>query len=207
MNTAAATTTTTTPSTSSSSAMMNSRRCVICRCTRVLSIQSHTVRGHVGNKSACLPLQVLGYEVDNINSVQLSNHTGYPYYAGQILSGSDLDTLIDGLERNGLLEDYSHILTGYIGSLSFLESIASAVKKVIDSKRKEMKDEKKSESNDVCYVCDPVLGDEGKLYVPEELVQAYKEKIIPLAGIITPNQFEVEKLVRRICLMISMRDA
>uniref|UniRef100_A0A3Q3GFH3 pyridoxal kinase n=1 Tax=Labrus bergylta TaxID=56723 RepID=A0A3Q3GFH3_9LABR len=43
---------------------------------RVLSIQSHVVRGYVGNKSASFPLQVLGFEVDSINSVQFSNHTG-----------------------------------------------------------------------------------------------------------------------------------
>ncbi|MGH0171387.1 UNVERIFIED_CONTAM: hypothetical protein FKN15_060994 [Acipenser sinensis] len=43
---------------------------------RVLSIQSHVVRGYVGNKSASFPLQVLGFEVDSVNSVQFSNHTG-----------------------------------------------------------------------------------------------------------------------------------
>ena len=44
---------------------------------RVLSIQSHVVSGYVGNKSASFPLQLLGFEVDTINSVQFSNHTGY----------------------------------------------------------------------------------------------------------------------------------
>jgi hypothetical protein len=32
----------------------------------------------VGNKSATFPLQLLGFEVDAINSVQFSNHSGYP---------------------------------------------------------------------------------------------------------------------------------
>eukprot|EP01052_Picozoa_sp_SAG31_P012170 SAG31_NODE_705_length_12695_cov_3.147007_8_plen_118_part_00 len=43
---------------------------------RVLSVQSHVVHGYVGNKSAVFPLQLLGMEVDPINSVQFSNHTG-----------------------------------------------------------------------------------------------------------------------------------
>ena len=43
---------------------------------RVLSIQSHVVHGYVGNKCAVLPLQLLGFDVDPINSVQFSNHTG-----------------------------------------------------------------------------------------------------------------------------------
>jgi hypothetical protein len=31
----------------------------------------------------------------------------------------------------------------------------------------------------LCFVtvCDPVMGDEGKLYVPEELVPAYRDKV------------------------------
>eukprot|EP01052_Picozoa_sp_SAG31_P047182 SAG31_NODE_9331_length_1295_cov_1.971572_1_plen_104_part_00 len=45
---------------------------------RVLTIQSHVVHGHVGNKCAVFPLQLLGYEVDPVNTVQFSNHLGYP---------------------------------------------------------------------------------------------------------------------------------
>ena len=50
---------------------------------RVLSIQSHVVSGYVGNKAAVFPLQLLGFEVDFINSVQFSNHTGYPTVSGK----------------------------------------------------------------------------------------------------------------------------
>lgn len=32
----------------------------------------------------------MGFEVDTINSVQLSNHTGYKTYYGQILNDKDL---------------------------------------------------------------------------------------------------------------------
>lgn len=43
-------------------------------------------------------------------------------------------------------------------------------------------------------VCDPVMGDNGRLYIPEELVPVYQELIIPLATIITPNLFETQIL-------------
>jgi pyridoxine kinase len=36
------------------------------------------------------------------------------------------------------------------------------------------------------------MGDNGALYVPKELLPIYRDKLIPLADIITPNQFEVE---------------
>ena len=44
------------------------------------------------------------------------------------------------------------------------------------------------------YVCDPVLGDNDKFYVPQELIPLYQKDILPKAHIITPNQFEAEKL-------------
>jgi pyridoxal/pyridoxine/pyridoxamine kinase len=46
---------------------------------RVLSVQSHVVRGYVGNKAATFPLQLLGLDVDPLNAVHLSNHTGYKH--------------------------------------------------------------------------------------------------------------------------------
>ena len=49
-------------------------------------------------------------------------------------------------------------------------------------------------SPDFRYVCDPVLGDNGKLYVPAELVDIYKSSVLPLAYMVTPNAFECEKL-------------
>lgn len=38
------------------------------------------------------------------------------------------------------------------------------------------------------------MGDNGKLYVPEGLVQVYREKVLPEATVITPNFFEAELL-------------
>ena len=94
---------------------------------RVLSIQSHVVSGYVGNKSAAFPLQLLGFEVDTINSVQFSNHTGYSAgVRGQVLDDTQLQELIDGLEANQI-NHYSHIINGYIGSRSFLTRLASVV--------------------------------------------------------------------------------
>lgn len=41
-------------------------------------------------------------------------------------------------------------------------------------------------------VCDPVMGDNGQLYVPASFVTTYKDKLIQLADVITPNQTELE---------------
>jgi pyridoxal/pyridoxine/pyridoxamine kinase len=44
-----------------------------------------------------------------------------------------------------------------------------------------------------------VIGDNGKMYVPAELTQIYREEIVPLATMLTPNQFEVAAYHRPIC--------
>lgn len=150
--------------------------------SRVLSIQSHVVSGYVGNKAAVFPLQLLGFDVDVVNSVHFSNHTGYPGgWTGDVLNGDQLRSILAGLDKNGLLHDVAHLLTGYNGSESFL----TAVLEVLTTLRQHGK---------VRFVCDPVLGDAGQFYVPQELVQVYREKVIPLADVVTPNQFEVQHL-------------
>jgi len=40
------------------------------------------------------------------------------------------------------------------------------------------------------------MGDEGKLYVPQEVVDIYASAVVPLADLITPNQFECEYVCR-----------
>nr|XP_022291644.1 pyridoxal kinase-like [Crassostrea virginica] len=147
----------------------------------VLSIQSTVVFGYVGNKSATFPLQVLGFDVSTINSVQFSNHTGYKCFKGQVLNSDDLACLYDGLKENSI-GSFSHILTGYIGSKSFLEKVAEIV---VDLKKN---------NPSLLYVCDPVMGDNGKMYVPNELLPVYINTILPIADIVTPNQFEIENL-------------
>uniref|UniRef100_A0A9J7YI11 Pyridoxal kinase n=2 Tax=Cyprinus carpio TaxID=7962 RepID=A0A9J7YI11_CYPCA len=129
---------------------------------RVLSVQSHVVRGYVGNKSASFPLQVLGFEVDTINSVQFSNHTGYEHWKGQVLTADELHVLYEGIKLNNV-NQYDYVLTGTLMSI----------------------------------VCDPVLGDNGAMYVPENLLPIYRCKVVPAADIITPNQFEAELLTGR----------
>lgn len=100
-----------------------------------------------------------------------------------MLQGDMLLKLVDGMEENGLLSDETgHILTGYIGSESFLRAVVTVVRKM------------KAVNPQVRYVCDPVLGDISRFYVPQQLVKIYKDEVIPLADVLTPNQFEVEQL-------------
>ncbi|VDD86353.1 unnamed protein product [Enterobius vermicularis] len=148
---------------------------------RVLSIQSHVVHGYAGNKCSVFPLQLHGYEVDPLNSVQLSNHTGYKYVKGERLSDTHLTDLYEGLKLNDI-NNYSYILTGYCGTTSFLEKVADIVQDI------------KKKNPNVVYVCDPVLGDNGEYYTPKEMTAVYRDQILKLADVVTPNTFELSEL-------------
>ena len=63
-------------------------------------------------KSQLFKFQLLGFDVDFINSVQFSNHTGYKGgFKGQRLNSDELNDLFNGLRQNNLLS-YTHLLTG-----------------------------------------------------------------------------------------------
>lgn len=147
----------------------------------VLSIQSSVVHGYVGNKAAVFPLQLHGYDVDPINSVQFSNHTGYKHFTGEKMSGEHIVAIVQGLKKNQLLS-YSHLLTGYIGNVEFLKTVVGVAREL------------RASNPDLVYVCDPVMGDGGKLYVPPEFVPIYRDQLVQLATVLTPNQTEAQFL-------------
>lgn len=150
---------------------------------KVLSIQSHVVHGYVGNKAATFPLQYRGWDVDVLNSVQLSNHPGYGKFVGFRSNPKDIRDIL----KNGLFGKldmkYDAVLTGYIPCTETLEVINDIIGKVCD------------DDCQVKWILDPVLGDNGRLYVSEKNVPVYR-KILQSNHIFvaTPNQFEMETL-------------
>ncbi|CCE62750.1 hypothetical protein TPHA_0D01090 [Tetrapisispora phaffii CBS 4417] len=153
---------------------------------RVLATQSHVVYGYVGNKAATFPLQCLGWDVDCCNSVQFSNHTGYGIdkVFGNVTSEKALDDLLRGVFIN-FPNSYSAFLTGYLPNKGTVRTMGKYYKKF------------KIENPNSLWVMDPVMGDEGQLYVNEDVIPEYKELIFnpdKLVDVITPNQYELEIL-------------
>ena len=80
----------------------------------ILSIQSHVAYGYVGNRAAVFPLQRLGHDVTAINTLQFSNHTGYGVgqWGGDIFSSTHLQSVVDGVEKRGLINHLDAVLAG-----------------------------------------------------------------------------------------------
>lgn len=149
--------------------------------SRVLSIQSTVVYGYVGNKASVFPLQLLGFDVDPIHSCELSNHTGYKSWAGRKSTGEELKCLIDALLDSSMVSEYKYCLTGYMSNVDFIATFQQELPRI------------RAACPNLLYLCDPVMGDNGKLYCPAEFVPIYRS-LIASAVIVTPNQTEAELL-------------
>ncbi len=149
----------------------------------ILSIQSHVAYGHVGNASAVFPMQRLGAEVWPIHTVQFSNHTGYGAWKGRVFDGPSISELIDGIDERGVLPRCDGVISGYMGSADIGEAILSAVGRV------------RAANPQTLYCCDPVIGDVGRgVFVRPGIPEFMRERAVPEADIVTPNQFELEYL-------------
>ena len=147
---------------------------------KILSIQSAVAYGHVGNSAAVFPLQRIGVEVLPVYTVNFSNHTGYGSWRGPLISPDDVRDVILGIEERGVLGEIDVVLSGYQGSDGIGDVILDAVARV------------KSANPDAVYSCDPVMGNaKSGCFVAPAIPILLRERVVPNADIITPNQFEL----------------
>lgn len=147
---------------------------------KILSIQSAVAYGHVGNSAAVFPLQRIGVEVLPVNTVAFSNHTGYGAWRGPVIAPDDVREVITGIEEREVLGDIDVVLSGYQGSEGIADVIIDAVARV------------KSANPKAVYSCDPVMGNaKSGCFVAPAIPDLLRDKVVPVADIITPNQFEL----------------
>ena len=150
---------------------------------KILSIQSAVAYGHVGNSAAVFPLQRIGVEVLPVYTVNFSNHTGYGAWRGPLIAPDDVRDVITGIEERGVLGECDAVLSGYQGGEQVGAVILDAVARV------------KAANPRAIYCADPVMGDvERGFFVRPGIPEFMRDKVIPAADIVTPNQFELDYL-------------
>ncbi|MFC7789744.1 pyridoxal kinase PdxY [Microbacterium sp. MAHUQ-60] len=147
---------------------------------KMLSIQSAVAYGHVGNSAAVFPLQRIGVEVLPVYTVNFSNHTGYGAWRGPMIDPSDVRDVVTGVEERGVLPHIDAVLSGYQGGEGIGDVIIDAVARV------------KAANPDAVYACDPVMGNaKSGCFVAPAIPDLLRDRVVPVADIITPNQFEL----------------
>ncbi|MCI2238689.1 pyridoxal kinase PdxY [Paenibacillus sp. TRM 82003] len=145
-----------------------------------LSVQSAVAFGHVGNSAAVFPLQRIGVEVVPVHTVNFSNHTGYGAWRGPVMAADDVRDVITGVEERGIFPQVDVVLSGYQGGTGIGDVIVDAVRRV------------KAANPSAVYACDPVMGNaKSGCFVAPEIPHLLRDRVVPVADIITPNQFEL----------------
>jgi pyridoxine kinase len=110
------------------------------------------------------------------------NHLGYGQAKGTRSTPQEITDLYQGL-KDSYLDDFNMMLSGYLPGAGSVEAVGAIAR---DLKHKAI-----AKPGSFFWVLDPVMGDNGKLYVAEDVVPAYKY-MIKDADLILPNQFEAE---------------
>ena len=150
----------------------------------IIAISSHVAYGAVGNRIIVPILEKLGLQVTAVPTIQLSWHPGmnakFGHGARITPDEAAFDAMIKSLAGAPWLGGVSGIITGYLGNAAQAKTIAGLVSAL------------KTANPDAIYLCDPVTGDHGGLYVPEPTATAIRENLWQIADIVTPNLFEFQ---------------
>jgi pyridoxine kinase len=113
-------------------------------------------------------------------TVHFSNHTGYGAWRGPLLAADDVREVITGIEERGVLGEVDVVLSGYQGGEDIGDVILDAVARV------------KAANPAATYTCDPVMGNaRSGCFVNPAIPILLRERVVPAADLITPNQFEL----------------
>jgi pyridoxine kinase len=145
----------------------------------IVCISSHVAYGHVGGQAAILPLQLGGHEVWHLPTVLFSNHPGHGGFRGRPVPAAELSELVQGLREAGFLQQGRGLLSGYLGDGAQAAAVLQA---------------RAGLTKAAPYLCDPVLGDKGRIYVQPSVLAAVRDQLVPAADIVTPNRFELSLL-------------
>lgn len=144
----------------------------------VVVISSHVARGTVGNRAAVFALEALGFPVWAVPTVMLPWHPGHGPAPRIVPDATEFSDFMAALATSPHLPEVGAVLTGYLGSAAQAGPIADFIAAV------------RKANPDALHVCDPVVGDHGGLYVPNEVAGAIRDRLFVSADIVTPNRFE-----------------
>ena len=145
----------------------------------VIVVSSHVVRGSVGNRAAVFALESLGFPVWAVPTVVLPWHPGHGRGTRIVAPPEQFAALMADLAGAPWLGEVGAVLSGYLGEAGQAQAVAALVGAV------------RARNPGALYVCDPVMGDSGGLYVPEATAAAIRDRLMPLADIATPNRYEL----------------
>jgi pyridoxine kinase len=147
-----------------------------------LIFSSYVASSRVGGLIQTLALSALGVEARLIPTVLFGRHPGWGAPGGGAVGPATFQGVLEGAEAQGALQ-CDVIMTGYFALEAQVELAAAAIAKARAAAVKPI------------VLVDPILGDEGSgLYVKPEVEAAIRARLLPLADVLAPNLWELERL-------------
>lgn len=150
----------------------------------IFSLQSTVIHGYVGHCVALPLYHAFGLVTDHLDTVRLAAHPGHGTSTKQVLSADKMGAFLADYVSLKDRQAVRALHTGYFGSAEQVLKAADFISHL------------RAENPQMLYLLDPVFGDKGKAYVSDDIIEAISTHLLPLASIITPNQFELSLLAQ-----------
>lgn len=150
------------------------------RPVKAVVIGSQLAYGAVGNNTVARMIEASGHRCAQVPTVVLSNLPHYPSLSGGPVPDQWLAGFLDDLLARQVLADAQYVFVGYLGQAEQARIIANWLVRA-----RELYPELK-------LILDPAMGDDDVgLYTDPAVAQGYRDHLLPLAWVSTPNSFEL----------------
>lgn len=149
---------------------------------RVLILSSFVAASRVGGGAQALALARLGIEPVLAPTVLLGRHPGLGAPGGGAVSAETFEGLLTGLEAQGTFAALDAVITGYFATPEQVAIAVDALERI------------KAAAPRARVVVDPIMGDDGGLYVREAVAEAITLRLVPRADLVSPNAWELSRL-------------
>lgn len=148
----------------------------------IIVATSLVARGSVGGRGVVFALERLGFPVWFVPTITLTWHPGHGPSTRHMPPDATFAAMLKELATSPWIGEVGGVISGYLGDAAQADAIADLVTSLKQGDRPPL------------YLCDPISGDAGRLYVPEATATAIRDRLLPLADIATPNAFELSWL-------------
>ena len=153
-----------------------------------LILSSHVASSRVGGSAQALALAQFRLDPILVPTVLYGRHPGWGEPGGAPVPIEVFEGMLEGVEAHGALGRVDLIITGYFVSADQVRAAARVIQAARAAPRR-------NGSRRPLVVVDPIMGDAGVgLYVPAEVAGALVEALLPLADVVAPNAWELERL-------------
>jgi pyridoxine kinase len=126
----------------------------------------------------------LGLEPILVPTVQLGRHPGWGAPGGKPVEAETMASMLKGIDAQGAFQRLAAVISGYFAHADQVAVAASAIATA------------RAGSPGAYIVVDPIMGDETSgLYVRDTVANAIEISLIPRADLITPNAWELGRLI------------